>query len=242
MMELSQRLTAVAEYVEPGSKVADIGSDHAFLPIYLLKSGRASAAIAGEVNRGPMEAAKKNVQEAGLTHLIQVRLGDGLAVIEDGEADTVCISGMGGSLMTTILDGGLDRLKSVQRLVLQPNVGERNVREWFFHHGWQLAGETILKEEGIIYEVLTAIPGDPNRAYRSDQWTLEQWFELGPFLWEQKSPYLRQKWQEEWDKVERVLKGLEQAKSMEVSRKREEMKERLRWIEEVLTCMQTVIP
>lgn len=242
MMELSRRLTAVAEYVELGSKVADIGSDHAFLPIYLIKTGRASAVIAGEVNHGPMEAARRNVQEAGLLDQIQVRLGDGLSVIEDSEVNTVCISGMGGTLITSILDGGMNRLKSVQRLVLQPNVAEKNVREWFFRHGWELAGETILKEEGVIYEILTATPGDPNRPYRCDQWTLEQWFELGPFLWEQKSPILKQKWQEEWGKTERVLKGLEQARSIEVSRKKEEVKERLKWIEEVLTCMQTVIP
>ncbi|WP_170145306.1 tRNA (adenine(22)-N(1))-methyltransferase [Ammoniphilus oxalaticus] len=241
-MELSQRLTAVARYVKPGSKVADIGSDHAFLPIHLIQSGKSASVIAGEVNRGPLEMARKNVDQTGFSKQIELRLGDGLSVIEDGEVDTVCISGMGGTLITSILDAGIERLSSVQQLVLQPNVAEKQARKWLYDHGWELVGETILKEEGIIYEVFSAVRGNAKAPYQSQQWPLEQWFELGPFLWSEKSPIYKEKWEREWGNTKRVLSDLKRAKSTEIETKRMELEDRLKWIEEVLTCMQTVRP
>jgi tRNA (adenine22-N1)-methyltransferase len=238
MIELSQRLKTIASYIQAGAKVADIGSDHGYLPIYLLQSGKASFAIAGEVNEGPFKSARDKVQETGLSDKIKVRLGDGLSVLSPEEVDSICIAGMGGTLICTILEKGLDMLSSVSHLILQPNVAEKNVREWLFLHGWELKGESILEEDQIIYEVLYAEKGDPNKPYNKKPWSKEQWFELGPFLWGSRSPVLIKKWQNERAKVQHVLHSLQNAHSTEAMEKKREMQKRFDWIEEVLSCMQ----
>lgn len=156
MVTLSIRLTAIADRVPAGSRLADIGSDHALLPVYLAERGKIAAGIAGEVNGGPYEAACCQVRESGLESLISVRKGDGLAVLAPGEADVVTVAGMGGALIVSILEAGEDQLAGVQRLVLQPNVGEDQVRRYLLANGWWLADEVILEEDGKIYEILVA--------------------------------------------------------------------------------------
>ncbi|RXT15500.1 tRNA (adenine(22)-N(1))-methyltransferase TrmK [Ammoniphilus sp. CFH 90114] len=242
MLTVSKRLHTIASYVQPNSKVADIGSDHAILPVYLVQTGKAQSAIAGEVNKGPWESAKRQVEAAGLADRIAVRLGDGLSVLKDGEVNTVCIAGMGGTLIRHILEEGIKNLSSVQHLVLQPNVAEYQVREWLYRNGWQLTGESILEEDGVIYEIISAIKGDPDAPYQSNRWLREEWFELGPILWEERSPILLDKWEAEKKKSERVLQGLDKARSEEAESKRIEIEKRLTWIEEVLECLRTDKP
>jgi tRNA (adenine22-N1)-methyltransferase len=237
-VHISKRLETIASFVAPGSRVADIGSDHAYLPTYLVQTGRASSAIAGEVNQGPYESAKKQIEEAGLSNQIDVRLGNGLSVLKEGEVDTVCIAGMGGTLIRTILEEGASKLTSVNSLILQPNVAEKNVREWLYESGWQLKDEHILKEDGVIYEVLYATSGDPAIPYKQKPWQREEWYELGPFLWYKQSPVYKEKWEAEKDKVERVLASLDKAQTPDAEEKKREMNERKKWIEEVLKCMQ----
>ncbi len=238
MLEISKRLLTIANYVNPGSRVADIGSDHAYLPVFLIQNEKAKSAIAGEVNQGPWKSALQHVKEAGLSEHIDVRLGDGLSVIQNGEVDTICIAGMGGTLICQILEAGIKRLPSVSQLILQPNVAEKNVRKWLYHNGWELKGESILKEDGILYEVLSAVPGNPDAPYVNKNWSRNEWFEVGPFLWEERSPIFKEKWEEEYKKVERVLNSLEQSSSPEAMAKKEEMSIRLKWIKEVQTCLQ----
>lgn len=242
MQEISKRLLTIANYVNPGSRVADIGSDHAYLPVFLIQAGKAVSAIAGEVNQGPWTSAVQHVKEAGLSERIDVRLGDGLSVVENGEVDTICIAGMGGALICQILEAGIKRLSSVSHLILQPNVAEKNVRKWLYQNGWELKGESILKEDGILYEVLSVTRGNPEAPYIHKDWSLDAWFELGPFLWQERSPVYKEKWQEESKKVERVLNSLEQSSSSEALAKKEEMANRLEWIKEVQKCLQTDKP
>jgi len=238
MLTISDRLKTIADYVKKGSIVADIGSDHAYLPTYLVQTGIAKRAVAGEVNVGPWESAQNQVRAAGLSDKIDVRLGNGLAVLhEHDQVDTVCIAGMGGTLISSILETGKHSLRNVGHLILQPNVAEKNVREWLYQNGWELKDETILKEDGIIYEILSAERGQPSLPYQQGLWTIEQWFEIGPFLWKQASEVLREKWLNEKQKAAQVLHNLDNAKSEEAQVKREEVNKRIKWIEEVLRCM-----
>lgn len=239
MIEISQRLQLIGDRVEQGSRVADIGSDHAYLPTYLIQKGIATSCIAGEVNKGPWQSAVRQIQSAGLTDRIEARLGDGLAVLEPGEIDTVCISGMGGSLIASILGAGEEKLASVKQLILQPNVAASLVRHWLLERGWQLVDEDILEEDGIIYEILEARPGDPMVPYENSERTLADLIELGPHLWRKKSSVLQKKWELERDKLRAVLAQMTKAKSADAVSRKQEMETKLAWMEDVLTCMRT---
>ncbi len=247
---ISKRLKTIADYVPPGSRLADIGSDHALLPVYLLTHQICTLAIAGEVADGPLQAAKQQIARAGLSKKIEARKGDGLEVIADEEIDVVTIAGMGGSLIRSILENGNHLLRGVRMLILQPNVGEETVRRWLHEHGWFLTDETILEEDGRIYEVLVAerIDGaqaESDRLYASDRFSLGEqasaWnFRMGPWLLWNAEPLLSKKWQTELQKWQSVYRQLEQSQSAEAALRRIEVLQQTKELEEVLQCLQTV--
>jgi tRNA (adenine22-N1)-methyltransferase len=232
--KLSLRLGAVAKYVPNGSKVADIGSDHAYLPCYLVKNNEVTFAIAGEVVAGPYQSAKKNVQAEGLEDTVSVRMGDGLEVIEPDEVDCITIAGMGGTLITNILDAGKQKLGSVTRLVLQPNINAMAIRQWFMENGWQLLAEEILEEDGKIYEVLVGEKGRPEKPYDKEQ--IEMELLLGPFLKKQKNQAFIKKWNLEkknWQRIYQQLEGSAEP-TAETLAKKQELLFKIQLVEEVL--------
>lgn len=252
MIKLSKRLEIIAHQVPHGARLADIGSDHALLPTYLAQRGMISFAIAGEVNLGPLEAANQQVNAAGLQAAISVRHGNGLEVIQPGEVDAITIAGMGGSLIASILESGKEKLDSVRTLILQPNVGEDEVRHWLDTNGWFLAEEAILKEDEKIYEILTAVPAshaDPaaveqlykERVYcgdvRVDKAAL---LSMGPYLMEEASATWREKWESELTKLERIRQSLSRSELAEARMKQEQLKQTMISIREVLECLPKV--
>lgn len=184
-MHLDARLQASVEMVLPGSRVADIGTDHAYLAVALLEEERASSVIACDKNAGPCEAAKRTVREHGLAETVSVRQGDGLAPLHPGEVDTVCIAGMGGKLIMRILDEAPHITEGLQRLVLQPMNAVQDLRRWLYEHGWHIVDEALAAVDGQLYEILAAEPG---REALPEPVLLM----IGPVLW-QKRPALLQK-------------------------------------------------
>ncbi|HEX3030857.1 MAG TPA: class I SAM-dependent methyltransferase [Bacillota bacterium] len=157
MQQLSERLMAIARCIPPGSRIVDVGTDHAYLPIYLVQAGICPTAVAGDVHQGPYQVAVKAVREAGLTDYIAVRKGDGLAVITPGEVEVAIIAGMGGGTIQVILEANPQVAESLTRLVLQPMVDAGPLRGWLLTHGWQLAEEDLVEEDGRIYELVVAV-------------------------------------------------------------------------------------
>lgn len=203
-IRLSRRLLAVASFVEYGAFVADIGSDHAYLPTYLIKCGIAQKAIAGEVADGPYQSARNNVVRQGVMDSVSVRLANGLFAIEESdEVDTVTIAGMGGSLIVTILDSGKTRLKGVRRIIAQPNLHAKAIREWAVANGWEIVNEKILKEDGKIYEILVLEKGE----MKYDELEIL----VGPFLLVERNDAFREKWTNEMTQWHQVLKSIENA-------------------------------
>lgn len=153
-MDLSIRMKAVAGMVVQGSKVADIGCDHAFIPIYLKKNNIAKKIIASDVRKGPLDIAKRNVASEGLSEFIDVRMGDGLKSIKPGEVDTIVIAGMGGMLIIRILSESPEILNSIRHLVLQPQSDVMEVRRYLDASGWIITEEKMVLDAGKYYVIM----------------------------------------------------------------------------------------
>ena len=195
---ISKRLELVASFVPQGSILLDVGSDHAYLPIELVERGHIEGAIAGEVVEGPYQSAVKNVESHGLKEKIQVRLANGLAAFEEtDQVSVITIAGMGGRLIARILEEGLGKLANVERLILQPNNREDDLRIWLQENGFQIVAESILEEAGKFYEILVVEAGQMKLS-ASD-------VRFGPFLSKEVSPVFVQKWQKEAAKLEFAL-------------------------------------
>lgn len=234
-MKISKRLEVIASFLTEGSRFADIGTDHAYLPCYICLNDQEASAIAGEKNKGPYEQAKKNVQRYQLEERIEVRLGDGLEVLEDAQITELIIAGMGGPLIVDILQKGKQYLHTVQKMVLQPNVAENKVREWLLENDYMLTNETMVKENDHIYEILVATQPNAKKAlhpYSAEQLEKELFF--GPFLFARKTPIFYEKWQKILRKKRKVLRQLQFAKKQPDIKKIQQFKKEVRWIEEVL--------
>ena len=151
------RITAMINFVREGSRVADVGADHGYLSIELAASRRAKFVTATEKNFAPLQAARKNISAAGLDSFIDTRLGDGLQVLSAGEVDTICIAGMGGALITKILDESPEVVQSARQLILQPMNASEKVRAWLNENGWSVDDEDLAQVAGVIYEIISAV-------------------------------------------------------------------------------------
>ncbi len=224
---MSERLKRVASFVEKNTILADIGSDHAYLPCYLVHNKVITKAIAGEVVKGPFESAQKQVKSEKLEHHIEVRFGNGLAVIQEEDlVETVTIAGMGGPLIASILKAGEDKLGTVETLILQPNIHAKVIREWAQANDWNIVNEVILEENDKIYEIIVLKRG---KMVLSDKELL-----LGPLLIKEKSSIFQKKWSTELKEWERIKEQLQQISSKEVVEKLEELNQKISFVKELL--------
>jgi tRNA (adenine22-N1)-methyltransferase len=158
-MILSQRLQMVASLVTEGNRLADIGTDHGFVPVYLAETGRIPSAVAMDVNPGPLNRAREHIREHHLEDRIQTRLSDGLKALGETETDTILIAGMGGALCVRILEQRENLCSQVKELVLQPQSEIPSVRRYLERSGWRITQEKMVLEEGKYYQMMKCVPG-----------------------------------------------------------------------------------
>ncbi|WP_368646353.1 tRNA (adenine(22)-N(1))-methyltransferase TrmK [Alkalibacterium putridalgicola] len=229
-VNLSKRLQIVADCVDKGARLADIGSDHAYLPCYLAQNKQIDCAVAGEVVEGPFLNAVNEVSSLNLEETVSVRLGDGLQVLNDFDnITTITIAGVGGPLIVRILEEGkqLRKRTGQETLILQPNVNEQTVREYLMRESYAITAETILEENGKRYEIIKAKPADEKTAYN------EKDLLFGPFLRQEKSPVFIAKWESEAKKTAYVIGQMEKAEQKD-EEKLEELNKKLNLIEEMI--------
>ena len=156
-MQLSQRLSSVASMVTAGNCLADVGTDHGYVPIYLYERKIIPHAIAMDINKGPLERAALHIAESGMKEAIETRLSDGLTALKPGEADSVVIAGMGGPLIIRILSAHPEVTESLKELILQPQSEISEVRIWLYEQGYEIVEEHMIFEDGKYYPMFKAV-------------------------------------------------------------------------------------
>lgn len=227
-MKLSPRLQAIAELIPSGSVVADIGTDHGYLPIYLIQKKISQRVVGIDINQAPLEQARETVATFNCLQKIDLRLGNGLHALQaTDKIDTVVIAGLGGRNIATILSDCHDKLKDVQQLVLQPMCEAGYLRLFLAQNGFELAHETLALEGRRLYEVILAKPGQEQE---KDLFRLA----LGPRLLEQRPPLFPVLLKEKIRKLKIIYTSLQRTKKSDVRQKVREVKRELDSLEEVL--------
>jgi tRNA (adenine22-N1)-methyltransferase len=227
-MKLTPRLQAIAELIPPGSVVADIGTDHGYLPVYLLQEQVSHRAVAADVNRAPLEQARETVAAFNCLQKIDLRLGDGLHVLREEDAiDTVVIAGLGGRSIASILTDGYHKIKDIKQLILQPMNEAGYLRVFLAENGYALVNETLVIEGRRLYEIIQAKPG-------KEQETDPLRLSLGPRLLEKRPPLLPVLLREKMRKLRIIRNSLQRAQKGDMTGKIREIERELHYLEEVL--------
>lgn len=229
-MKLTPRLLTVANKVRKGAAVADVGTDHGYVPVYLIRNKVATKVIATDVNEGPLASAQKTISLYGLCSQIETRLGSGLETIKPKEVDTVIIAGMGGLLIRDILIQSPEVTKTTGQFILQPMVAQADLRHWLVHNGFKITNEQLAKEEHRIYEIIVAEPGEQK---------IEEdiYFEIGNKLIENRDPLLMEFINKHIKKQNDIIHSLKGQQSETAMLKYEECRRKLEKLEEVLKCL-----
>lgn len=187
-MELSKRMQAVADFVTAGYITADIGTDHAYIPIYLIEQNISPKVFAMDINEGPLLRASDHVSAYGYEKKIILRQSDGMKALEEGEAQSIVIAGMGGGLVVKILSDSWKVTCSLKECVLQPQSEIAKVRTFLLEHGFSFVDESMVLEDGKFYPMMKVVP--PSKVHPSEEWTKCQ-IRYGKLLLESKHPVLK---------------------------------------------------
>lgn len=205
-MRLSKRLKHVADLVEMGSRLADVGTDHGYVPIYLVSKGVCSCAIAMDIRKGPLERARAHIAQSGLEDKIQVRLSDGLCELTPGEADCMVAAGMGGNLIIHILEQGREAVSKMRACILQPQSEISKVRKYLWEHQFYIEKEDMVLEDGKFYPMMRV---RPNHTQVVEKKMYELYAQFGQFLLENKHPVLVRFVEKEYKLNQKLLGQLE---------------------------------
>jgi len=196
-MRLSDRLNTIASYIKKGESIADIGTDHALLPIFLWKHGICSKIIISDINEGPLEKARANINRLCPDMDVDIRIGNGLNNILKNEVNSVIIAGMGGLLIIDILGYDIDKSRSFDRFILQPRNASDKLRIWLYENNFNIHDEKLVLEGKYICEVIEVKPNTSNKTSLMNQDLLKEKesnleFEINPILFRNKDPLLKE--------------------------------------------------
>ena len=245
---------AVADFVTAGYKLADIGTDHAYIPIALVEQNRIPGAIAMDINEGPLQRAGEHIAENKMEKKIEIRLSNGFSALKKGEAESAVIAGMGGGLMIRILTEGEQIAKSLKECILQPQSEIERVRRFLLEEGYDILDENMVKDDGKYYTILKVCPLKKTSDKEEESWEemksnsgkeeklksgkeiksgkrTEMWSEpelkYGRFLLQNRNPVLREYLQREILIREQILAGLDGKENRRIEQRRTELKKEL---------------
>jgi tRNA (adenine22-N1)-methyltransferase len=202
LMEIKGRLKAIADFVRPCDISCDIGTDHAYIPIYLIKNEICNKCIAADKKEGPLRTARANIIKEDLKDRIEIRKGYGLEPIARGEADTVIITGMGGMLINEILSHSIDKTKRIRSIILQPMNAVEKTRKWLLKSGYEIKREVLQKEDNKIYCIIETVWC--GNAQNED----DVFYYIGKKLIEKKDPLLLEYIGKQLIRFDKKIKGI----------------------------------
>ncbi|MBO6305204.1 MAG: SAM-dependent methyltransferase [Selenomonadaceae bacterium] len=226
-MQIGERLLKITSFVNQNAKVADIGTDHAKIPIYLTQKNIISYAIASDKNENPLQFAKENIRRFGVKKNIDIRLGDGLKSLKKGEVDTIIIAGMGGGLITKILSDAPNILKEISQLILQPMSEGNILRSWLMENKFLIEDEVLVKEDGKIYEIISAVHGNMKKLNDAE-------LMFGNIILQNKNELLKERINSEIFKEKRKIIGMEKSQKAMNAKEYNFAKNKLKSLEELL--------
>lgn len=227
-IELSARMAMNASLVPQGAKVADVGCDHGYVSLYLVKHKICPKVIAMDINEGPLAHARGNIEKAGLSSLIECRLSDGLQAVNQGEVDAVLIAGMGGMLICKILHEASEVLSQVKTLVIQAQSDFSEVRKTIHELGFKLESEKFCMDAGKPYLSMRAFRGTEKSPYEPYE------YEYGRLLAENNDETYHQFLLSEREKKVRLQEKLSEKKTSKTVCRVEELKKEIRDLDCIL--------
>ena len=248
-IQLSKRLQYVADFITPGLVLADIGTDHGFIPIYMVLAGKTPRAYAMDINEGPLERATDHIREKNLEDKIETRLSDGLMKLNGNEAESVLIAGMGGSLVIKILTEGKHALEGVKELILSPHTEADLVREFLKTTDFVIEKEGMVIDAGKYYVVIKARRREVNEEgllYENENKAPEGVDEelyktlctkFGRILLEEKNPILKELLSKEVNTYSNIREGLLKNETDAGLKRREEIEEILEHLNEAINIL-----
>lgn len=200
-MKLSKRLQAIADFVAKDSTVCDIGTDHGYIPVYLIKENISRKVIGTDISKGSLNKIIDLIEKENLEEYIESRLGDGLDILNPNEVDTLIIAGMGGILISEILENGRSLTENIENYILQPMVGAKDLRKYLEANRFKIISEELVFEEGKYYEIISATRG-------KQKIEKDIYYEISEILIENKHPLLKSFVEYKKDKIEKIINDI----------------------------------
>ena len=215
-MELSKRLNWIIEKLNKVDIIMDVGTDHGYIPIYLVKNNIASKVIASDINKDPLKKAQINASLDGVIDKIDLRLGRGLSPLNNKEADAVIIAGMGGNLIRDILENDLNKIKNLEYLILQPAQNPEVLRKYLYNNNYEILEEDICLDENKYYELFKV-------KYKMGDYILLEdiFYEISPTILNKKLPLLKSYIESKIQKNKRIIEFIKDNTEHAIERKNE---------------------
>lgn len=227
-LKLSDRLLAIANLVDKSNTIADIGTDHGYIPVYLLNKNIIQYAIAADINKGPLDNAKKEVRLNKLEDKIDLRLGSGLTVLEEGEVDEAIIAGMGGVLISEILETSKKVAKSFKKIILQPMQASDELRRYLCENGYEIIDEILVREDFRLYEIIVV-----KYTGKIEELEDEIFYEVGKKLIDKKDPLVCEFIDKKIKSYENVLIKLEDKTGETIENRKKQCLNKIHELKEV---------
>ena len=230
-MELSKRLMKIASYVETCETIADIGTDHGYIPIYLVKNNVCKKAIASDINKGPIDKATTNVRFEGLSKRVKCLLGPGLRPINVGEVNGVIIAGMGGNLTRDIIVEDIEKVKLYDFLILQPAQNPEVLREYLYNNNFEIMDEDLIFDEGKFYELFKVkYSNNPKKIKVKDDLS----YEISPILLENKNDLVEDYIKSKIERYENIVSYIKEDTSL-AREKKDALKIKINKLKEMIS-------